>query len=189
MMSNAVFRESCRKPRAMWDLRFFRAIPGFSHCSIDRPRAADFACPAVHARPFMLLTAMRLGKKRSKSLSLASGPPLAMRLADHHRTAIRASISDIPDCHACEPSCGAGQGCREQDRCRIAVFNYAGTGRAAAGGQATAEEVRYRVGRSGHQCQRRQRYISRPDRGSTAGETGQGRQKPRKDSRLEQHRQ
>jgi hypothetical protein len=47
------------------------------------------------------------GKKRSKIAALHLARPLRWVFADHHRTSIRASISDIQDCLPCGLAGGA----------------------------------------------------------------------------------
>ena len=48
-----IFRQSCRKPRAMIGGRFFGLSRGFSHCSEPCVSTAEFAASAAPARLFV----------------------------------------------------------------------------------------------------------------------------------------
>ena len=82
--------------------RFFPGKPRFSHCSDRRRRRQTL--PVRHLLP--VCSCCRPRHTREKTQQNLAGSHLARPLrwvfADHHRIAIRASISDIPDCLSCD---------------------------------------------------------------------------------------
>ena len=87
-----IFRQNCRKPRAMTGWRFFRLSRGFSHCS--EPPAARQSLPLRQLLPGCLCNAAagpreKISKKRSGNI----GPPFAMGFAGSSSGSLRVRAS------------------------------------------------------------------------------------------------